>query len=98
MIVDGTWAVTVNSPIGEQKSNVTLVSNGPVLTGTSEGPGGSDAVQDGKVEGNSVSWKTDIKVPMPMTLEFSGTIDGDAIMGNVKAGAFGSFPFTGIRA
>jgi hypothetical protein len=35
---------------------------------------------------------------MPMTLEHSGTVDGDKISGNVKAGAFGSFPFSGTRA
>jgi hypothetical protein len=34
---------------------------------------------------------------MPMTLEFSGAVDGDAIKGSVKAGSFGSFPFSGAR-
>jgi hypothetical protein len=33
-----------------------------------------------------------------MTLEFAGTVDGDAISGSVKAGSFGSFPFSGKRA
>jgi len=34
---------------------------------------------------------------MPMTLDFAGTVDGDKLSGSVKAGSFGSFPFTGTR-
>ena len=34
---------------------------------------------------------------MPMTLDFTGTVDGDKLSGSVKAGSFGSFPFTGSR-
>jgi hypothetical protein len=34
---------------------------------------------------------------MPLTLDFAGTVDGDKLSGSVKAGAFGSFPFTGSR-
>jgi hypothetical protein len=35
---------------------------------------------------------------MPMTLDFNGTVDGDKLTGTVKAGSFGSFPFTGTRS
>jgi hypothetical protein len=35
---------------------------------------------------------------MPMKLETTGTVEGNKISGNVKAGAFGSFPFSGERA
>lgn len=35
--------------------------------------------------------------PMPMTLENEAKIDGDAITGFVKAGAFGSFTLSGTR-
>ena len=33
-----------------------------------------------------------------MTLEFSATVDGDAITGTVKLGAFGEAEFSGTRA
>ena len=36
--------------------------------------------------------------PMPMTLEFAATVDGDKISGNVKLGAFGNASFSGTRA
>ena len=35
---------------------------------------------------------------MPMTLEFSATVDGDNISGSVKLGAFGTASFSGTRA
>ena len=39
-----------------------------------------------------------MKVPMPMTLEATATVDGDALTGSVKAGMFGSMPMSGTRA
>ena len=35
---------------------------------------------------------------MAMTLEFSATVDGDSISGDVKLGAFGNASFSGSRA
>jgi hypothetical protein len=37
-----------------------------------------------------VSWKISIADPMPLTLEFNGTIDGDEVSGSVTLGNFGS--------
>lgn len=98
MAVDGKWNVTVNSPMGPQKSVLDLKADGGVLTGSAAGPQGPQALTDGKVDGNNVSWNMAMTSPMPMTLGFSGTVDGNKISGSVKAGAFGSFPFTGERA
>jgi hypothetical protein len=50
------------------------------------------------VNGNAVAWKVSITDPMPMTIEFAGTVDGDKISGRMNTGAFGSWPFTGTRA
>jgi hypothetical protein len=35
---------------------------------------------------------------MPLTLEFSGTVDGSAMKGEMGVGFMGSFPFTGTKA
>jgi hypothetical protein len=56
------------------------------------------AVAEGKVSGQTLTWKMDMKVPMPMTLECEATIDGDDLTGKVVAGAFGAMPLTGTRA
>ena len=98
MAVDGKYNITINSPMGAQKATLELKADGATLTGTQAAAQGSMAIANGKVDGNNVSWEVSITSPMPMTLTFSGTIDGDKISGNVKAGAFGSFPFSGERA
>ena len=53
---------------------------------------------DGTVDGDTLTWKADITSPMAMTLEFTATVDGDSMSGNVKLGAFGDATFTGTRA
>jgi hypothetical protein len=98
MSVDGTWKVTMQTPLGERAATVTLAAAGGALTGTMGGDAGSTPIKDGKVDGNKVSWKTDITDPMSMTLEFSATIDGDKLSGSVKLGMFGSAPLAGTRA
>lgn len=97
MSVDGKYEIVVQSPMGPQPSTLELKAEGNVLTGTQSAQGRSQPITDGKVDGNNVSWKNAITTPFPMTLEFSGTVNGDALNGNVKAGSFGSFPFTGKR-
>ena len=98
MAVDGKYAITIQSPMGAQKATLDLKASGGTLTGTQAGAQGSMEIANGKADGDNISWSMAITSPMPMTLEFTGTVAGDAISGNVKAGAFGSFPFSGARA
>ena len=99
MAVDGTWQLVVNTPMGAQESTLVITSSGSTLTGTqSAGSGEGRPIEDGTVDGNDISWKASIIKPMAMTLEFSGTVDGDNIDGSVKLGMFGNAPFSGTRA
>ena len=94
--VDGTYEVTVKSPLGDQKSTLTVKSDGNTFTGTNSGAMGSADVS-GEVNGNTLTWKQSMTVPMPMTLDMTATVEGDGITGTVGAGAFGSFPMHGVR-
>jgi hypothetical protein len=98
MAIDGKWEITINSPMGAQKATLDVKAEGSTLTGTQTAMQGTQPVTNGKVDGNNLSWSASITSPMPMTLEFAGTVDGDKLSGSVKAGAFGSFPFSGGRA
>lgn len=95
--VDGSWDCTVVSPLGEQKLTLTVSSDGGNFTGTASGAMGSSDVT-GTVDGNTIKWQQQMTVPMPMTLDCTATVDGDAISGQVQAGAFGSFPLSGSRS
>lgn len=95
MAVHGKYDIVVQSPMGPQPSTLEINADG---SGTQSAQGRSQPIADGKIDGNSIAWKNSITTPFPMTLEFAGTVDGDNISGNVKAGSFGSFPFSGKRA
>ena len=98
MSADGTWKLTMQTPIGERKSTLALQSSGATLTGKMTADEGvSTDIYEGKIAGADASWKADIKNPMPLTLAFTGKIDGDKISGTVSAGAIGSWPFSGSR-
>jgi len=98
MAVDGSWNISVETPIGAKQATLDLSTEGERLTGTQSADGGSTSITDGKVAANKVSWKVAITNPMPLTLEFEGTVEGDRISGHANAGAFGSMPFSGTRA
>ncbi len=97
MSVAGTYECVTKTPMGDQKSDVTIVVDGDTFTGSNVGAMGSMELENGKVDGNKLTWSMKMTVPMPMTLEGEATIDGDTLTGGVKAGAFGTFAMTGTR-
>ena len=98
MSADGTWNLTMETPMGERRSTLTLSTAGGTLTGTQEAEGNTTDIADGTANGNDLSWKVSITNPMPLTLTFSGTVDGNSLTGTADTGMFGSFPFEGTRA
>ena len=97
MAVDGKWEIVINSPLGAQKAVLDMATDGNSLSGTQTAQQGSGPLENGKVDGNNLTWSAKITNPMPLILDFTGTVDGDKLSGSVKAGSFGSFPFTGNR-
>ena len=97
MAADGTWNLTMDTPMGERRSTLTLSTSGGTLTGKQEAEGNTTDIAEGTVNGNDVSWKVAITNPMPLTLTFSGTVDGNNLSGTADTGMFGSFPFQGTR-
>ena len=98
MSADGTWHLVMQTPIGERKSTLTTREAGGALTGKLSGEeGNSTDIFEGTVAGGNIGFKAAITNPMPLTLVFTGTIEGDKISGNVSASGVGSWPFSGRR-
>jgi hypothetical protein len=96
--IDGQWDSVAQSPMGEQRSVLTLVSKADgSFAGTNSGPLGSMDVTDGQVAGDLVTAKMQLTTPFPMTLTIEGRLDGDTIEGTIDTGAFGKFPMTATR-
>lgn len=97
MSISGTYDCVTKTPMGDQKSQFTIQVDGDSFTGSNTGAMGSMSLDNGKVDGNKLTWTMNMTVPMPMTLEGEATVDGDTITGGVKAGAFGTFPMSGTK-
>jgi hypothetical protein len=98
MAVDGKWNLKIKTPMGEQGGVLELKADGGKLTGQMSGNMGSVAIENGTVAGEAVKWSAKVTSPMPIQLDFDGKVEGDAIGGSVKLGAFGTSTFSGTRA
>jgi len=95
MTAAGTWIMTMQTPMGEQKPEVVLGDDG---TGSMKSPMGEVALYDVVFDGDAVSFASDMKGPMgEITLTFAGTVAGDDFTGSVKT-PMGDQPVTGVRA
>lgn len=95
--VDGAYDCVAKTPMGDQKGVFTVISSGERFNGTFAGMMGSLDVVDGTVAGDTLSWKMEMTMPMPMTLACEATVSGDAISGTMQLGAFGASAFNGTR-
>jgi hypothetical protein len=98
MSADGTWNVTMNTPMGAQAGTLTFATDVGTLTGTMSGAQGSLDLEDGTIDGDALSWTVNMTSPMPIKVESTATITGDEINGEAKLGAFGTATFSGTRA
>jgi hypothetical protein len=94
---DGDWDVTIKSPMGDQKAVLSVTTTGDSFSGKMSGGLGTMDIPMGTVDGNTIKWKMDMTVPMPMSLDCSATVEGDSLSGEVVAGAFGSMGLSGSR-
>src|SRR5690348_5006251 len=97
MSVNGTWNITAQTPVGQQKATFVLADEGGVLTGQLVTGAAPEEIFEGAIDGDRVSWKVRIPRPTPRTVEFSGTWSADKMSGSAQAGMFGKASFTGVR-
>ena len=84
----GTWEMTSESPRGPRTQTVTIQQDGATINGILEGRRGAAPVE-GSVTGNKISFTVKRETPNgTFTLEYTGTIDGDSMKGNVHSEMF----------
>lgn len=91
----GVWDISIDSPVGVMEANLNIA---PDLTGNmSSGDLGATPLENISVVDNAVSFTANVDAQgMMLTLNFSGTIAGDALAGNFDT-EFGAIPVTGVR-
>ncbi len=98
MAVDGTWNLTMQTPMGNREVTLMLKADGATLSGEFQAPQGNSPVT-GTAAGATINFSTNFTGAMgPMELKFEGAHEGDGLSGTVQFGAFGSGPFTASRA
>ena len=95
--VDGAYDCVTKTPMGDQSGVFTVISTGDRFHGTIAGSLGSMDVENGKVDGNRLTWTMAMQFPMPMTIDCEATVEGDVLTGTLQLGAFGAAAITGKR-
>jgi hypothetical protein len=98
MSIDGTYSLELNSPMGTRTATLMMKNEGNSLSGTFTDEQGENPLKDGSVTDQEFSFTVEITTPMgPIGLNFTGSVSGDSISGQVQTGQFGSFPYKGAR-
>jgi len=94
--VDGAWNFVVKVPGGEQQSVVTLRSEGSLLTGTmSSEEYGVQPIEEGKFDGETLTWKSKTTKPMKLTLTYTAKLDSQNNMSGTLKVAMAKLNFVG---
>jgi hypothetical protein len=92
--INGRWESTISTPNGDLRIAFNFKVDGTKLTGTVESPNGDIPIEEGKVEGDHLSFKTHFD---DNVVNHEGTISGDTIQLNVE-GPWGKSEMTLKRA
>lgn len=97
MTVEGTWDLSIATPIGKMEVVVELRRSEGVLAGTAHGAGEEVPLNDVVLDGDRLTWTQAITKPMRLNLAFDLTVDGDALRGVSRAGRLPASKVTGRR-
>jgi hypothetical protein len=97
MSVEGTWDLSISTPIGKIKAVMEFQRRGGVLTGTAHGAGEVVPLGDVALNGDRLTWTQAVTKPMRLNLAFAVTVNGDTLTGTSKAGRLPASRVTGER-
>ena len=77
MAVDGTYHITINTPMGPQKATLILETKDGTLSGSLDSAMGLAKFAGGTVNGNEATWESKLKTPIGMMkFENTAVVDG----------------------
>ncbi len=97
--LSGKWKATVETPRGSQEITFDFHPDGATLTGKVTTPRGESDIQDGKIEGDNLSFTQVVNFNgNEMKINYSGKADGDTIKFTRTVGDRPAVEFTASRA
>jgi len=99
MPVEGTWTLTINTPIGNQHIALELSTKDGTLHGVARDQAHAEEVElvNLLLDGNRLTWAQSITKPVRLNLTFDLTVTEDAMTGTAKAGRLPRSKVTGHR-
>lgn len=97
MSFDGTWNITIATPIGKQSVVLEISTQDGNVRGTARQ--GEEVVPflDPVVDGSRLTWTQNVTRPMRLSLKFDVTVDGATMTGTARAGFLPTSKLTGAR-
>jgi hypothetical protein len=93
----GTWDVTIDTLIGKMAVVFDITEVDGAIHGTAQSDSETVEFIDAVADGNKLTWSQVVTTPMALTLKFDVDVDGDAMTGTSKAGAFPASKVYGSR-
>jgi len=102
----GDWEMTTESPRGERTQTIHIEHDGEKLTVTMTGGpgrrggqgGGGEITAEGTIRGNKAEWSFTRNTPRgDFTTKYTGTVEGDTMIGEVDRGGRGTAPWSAKR-
>ncbi|MEW1690654.1 hypothetical protein ACIQOF_07900 [Streptomyces sp. NPDC091265] len=97
MSVEGTWDLSIATPIGTIKAVVELVRQDGVLIGLAHGAGEEVPLRDVVLDGDRLAWKQTVTKPLRLNLAFEVTAAADTMTGTSRAGRLPASTVSGRR-
>ena len=96
--VSGSWDVEIQSSYGNLPAVFHVTQTGDSISGTVEGAMFETmAIEEGAIDGNRAEWQVSATSPVPVTLGFAVTFEGDSLSGTAQFGQYGEGAVSGAR-
>jgi len=97
MSFDGTWDLTVPSPMGAKVFRIVISTAGGAVEGTVAAGGAPSPLLDPVLEDGHLRWAVKLPPPMNARLDVDLTCAGDTLAGTAKAGHMALPGVRGVR-
>jgi hypothetical protein len=95
--VSGSWALTVESPMGSNESTATFEQSAGTLSGKLASERGETPLS-GTINAKAIAFSIMINVQgQALKIDYSGEVNGDAMAGTVKFGDYGEGKWSGKK-
>jgi aminoglycoside phosphotransferase len=94
---EGTWDLTIQSPMGAKTFRLAIQAGAGGLQGTSTTSGVTTPMERLREEDGRLRWSMKMPPPMNVVLEVEAAPDGDGLKGSAQAGRMALPEVRGVR-